>query len=517
MTQSTSYTNVFQVISDTNSLISLIIGEDLTLASVQSLAQARWQWIFNNWESLYGRFRPFAGGDQHLVAKLDDFRRFIESWRLGNRNNPLDILKNFLQVSPFLNLITLSELRLSPDEVALRDIEIDRLSNLGIEDFRAMLKLLRKRSAIAAQEIGLGDPDAAKLLGISVRQRKRSPSIDDLEEIERINRVYVIIEAMLSRELGRKKRPPNILKLTSQLVNPDSQVFFNNNFLSYTPRPFEISLEHMAQKYLGNRELWFELVTINNLQLPYIDEVGVKFPLLAAAATNNLIISSADRQNVPVGTKIGIGSHKYREEARVVERIILNENGTMILFLSGTQNINRFKPSEGAFVRIYAPSTTRSGSFILIPSEDSSEISTSTPTPSSDELRRLDAALLQFGIDIARNEKTGDLVFDPNGNFKFAAGLVNVRQTVLNALNTNEGELPFHPQFGINLGIGDRYFGTIDEALVFSQLLRDTLLADSRILGVQLGNLETSGTGMSMTILVTIAGSNQAMPLSFVV
>jgi hypothetical protein len=346
--------------------------------------------------------------------------------------------------------------------------------------------------------------------------RQRQATIEDLEDIEDLNKLYNFAEGLLFRAQQTQKRPPNVLALSNQLIDSLSPVVFDDTFVSYIPQPFEISIEHMAQKHLGDRQRWFELATINNLQPPYVDEVGVKFPLLAPAAVNSLIISSDNHQNAPVGTKVSVGSYRFKEDVRIIERVSLNENGTMIVFLSGSQNLNRFKPSEGAFVRVYAPHTARAGSYILVPSKTPSNISTSVPTPSSDELRRLDAALLQFGVDIARDDKTGDIAVDSNGNFKFAAGLVNVRQSVLNALKTVQGELPFHPRFGVNFNIGGKFFGTTDEALLFGELLRDTLLADTRLKNVQIQEVSTTGTGIALTLLVTIAGASQPLPLSFI-
>lgn len=512
----TAYTTVYQALNDVNMYIKRLSGQPFALGNIQPLAQARWTWIVDNWISLSPAFKTFANGSQPLEAKYEDFSRFVTSYRLGNKNNPLDTLSNFVQILPFLDLISINSLQLSPDEAALRDRETDRIDKLAIEDFRNIIKFLRVKAANKAQEIGLGDADAAKLLGIQQVQRKRGATIQDLEDIEQINDVRKFAEQLLFRALRTQKRPPDVVSLSNQLIDPASPVIFDDSFVSYVPQPFEISLEHMAQKYLGNRRFWFELVTINNLQPPYVDEIGEKFPLLAPAAANNLIIADTRRQDVPVGTKISIGSHKFREEARIIERTILNENGSMILFLSGKQDVSRFKSSEGAFVRIYAPHTVRANSYILIPSRNPSQISTSVPTPTSDELRRLDKALLQFGVDIARDERSGDAVFDQTGNFKKAAGLANVRQAVLHALKTVRGELPFHPNYGINVNIGGRFFGTTDEALIFSQLLRDTLLADVRFNDIQIARIATTGTGIALTIVVTIAGSTQPLPLSFI-
>jgi hypothetical protein len=509
------YTNLYQVITDANTYTKLLSNSPLSLGDFQVLAQNRWTWIVTNWSSFSESFMEISNGDEVLLRKFEDFERFINSYKLGNTTNPLNQINNFLNVQPFLDLILLSSLSLSPDELIYKNQEIERIQKLDIEDFQNMQRFLRYDAADRAQIIGLGDEDAAKLLGLQTKAKQRSATIADLEDIDQINETHAFIDSLIYFLKESQKRPPNVLALTKQTINPASKITFDDTFVSYVPKLFEISLEHMALKYMGDQQYWLELVTVNNLQPPYIDLVGEKFPLLAPAASNNLIISDSRKSDVPVGTKIGIGSHRYREETRIVDRVIANDNGTLILFLSGNQDINRFKPSEGGFVRIYQPGTTRPGQFILIPSRDASEISSSIPTPSRDDLRRLDLALLQFGVDFARDEKN-DLSIDAGGNFRLVAGLPAVKQAALNALKTIRGDLPFHPNYGVTVDIGSRFFGSTNEAVIFGQLLRESLLQDGRYRAVEIAKVSTTGTGIAVSLLITIAGSTQPLPLSFI-
>jgi hypothetical protein len=255
-------------------------------------------------------------------------------------------------------------------------------------------------------------------------------------------------------------------------------------------------------------------VTVNNLQPPYVDEAGERYLLLSPGASNNIIISSERRNDIHVGAKIGIGSYKVKEEARIIEKITYNSDNTMVLFLSGAVDLVKLKTSEAAFVRIYKPHTVNSGSFILIPSSLPTA-NLPTTTPGSDALRRLDAPLLKFGVDLARSP-TGDISIDANGNLAMAAGLQNVRQAVLYHLKTTAGDLPFHPTFGINAAIGERYYGTRDEVMIFAQLLSDAVMTDPRFTGVMIQDIKATNTGMSITFLAQIAGLDAQIPLSFV-
>lgn len=510
------YTSVYQVLNDLDLFSRIGQGQDFFLGNFQSLAQNRWTWIVENWgKSLRERFKAAIKGDQDLDRKFDDFQRYIDSWNLGNRNNPFSTIANFLNVIPFLNIIALKEMKLSPDEIALREKEKDRVSNLSIEDIQAMISFLRKEQALRAQALGLGDDDAAKVTGIGTGIKQRAATIDDLEQIEELDQIIKYALTLIVNLQQTSGRQPNVLALTQQNLSSNSSIKFVTNYQSAVPVPFEISLQHMAKKFLGRSDLWFELVTINNLQPPFVDESGSKFPLLAPAAVNNLIIADTRKTDIGVGTKIKIGSYKFAEESRIIEKLIFNDNGTMVLFLSGAQDLNKFKPGEKAFVRIYDPQTTRQGEFVLIPRTQASP-SKSGKTPESDELRRLDKALLDFGVDIFVNDENDDFAFDANGNIKVAAGFTNVKQAALNALKTVRGELAFHPGYGVNADIGGRFYGTTDEALIFGEILRETLLKDKRFTQVLISNVSTTGTGISISLIVQIAGSNQPIPLNFI-
>lgn len=512
----TSYTSTFQVINDLDLYSRVGQKQSFTLGNFPAIAQNRWVWIFNNWTSKFrDKFKNAILGNGDLQKKFDIFQRFISSWALGNTNNPLASSTNFATASYFLDLIPLSSLQLDPSEISLANQEIARVSAFLVQDFEAMISFIRKQQSLTASILGLGDADASTLTGIGVGIQQRQPTIEDLIELEELDELIKYTQTIILNLQSSAGRQPNILARNNQFVDPVSNVSFVQNYLSSTPIPFEISLQHMAKKYLGSQDRWYELVTINNLLPPYEDEVGTKYALLAPPAANNLIIPDTQKNDIAVGIKVNIGSYRYAEEQRIIENIIFNSNGTMILFLSGAQNLTQFKPSEGAFVRIYAPQTTRKGQFVLIPSTTAAPLP-SPKTPQSDALRQLDTALLDFGVDVYINDLTNDLVFDASGNFQLASGFINVKQAALNALKTIQGELVWHPTYGVNADVGGRFFGSTDEILVFGQLLRETLLQDPRFTNVLISNVSTTGTGIAIGLEVQIAGTHNPIPLNFV-
>lgn len=510
------YTDLFSVLNDVDLYMTVRRGDVLTLGLLQPLARGRWQWLVDNWNiSLYQRFKTFADGDNTLEQRLEDLDRLVTSYRLGNNRNPLDSFDTFVLFSKFLSTIRLSELALSAEEKILVALEQQRVQDFVIEDFRAMTFYLRQQQALDSYRIGLGDPIGGRLNGAVPVARQRSATIGDLSQLDDALQILKFIEGIIIDFKNTQDKAPDLISIANRNLGPNSTTTFNDTYRSSVAVPFEFNLQHMAKKYLGSEDLYFELVTINKLQPPYIDEVGQKLLLLAPGAVNNIIVPGTLRDSMPVGTKLNIGSYRIREESRIVEKVVENTDGSLIVFLSGAQDLSKLKTTEGAFIRVYAPRTLNSGSFVLIPLTVASP-NAAKYTPSSDQLRRLETALLNFGVDILRDEKTRGLVVDANGNLAFAAGLVNVRQAVLSALKTTQGELTFHPEYGVSVQIGDKYYGTTDEAVIFANALRDTLLRDPRYEDIQILGLQTTGTGISLSLLVSVQGVGAPIPLSFV-
>jgi len=509
-----NYTSIPQILTDIDLFNTINAGAPFNLGQLPAVASNRWQWLVDNWNVYSPVLQEIAVPSDTQTQAYEDLSRNVLSYQLGSNINPLQNINFFYEVSALLSVIELPSLTLTPQERVLVASEQSRIEALTIDDFRNMRVFLRKRSAIGASQIGLGDQIADTLVGVTPVAQQRSATVDDVVNLSYISDLIAFVEGVIINFKDAVQRSPDLLAFSNQNISPDSPVVINDTYLSSVALPFEISLDHMAQKYLGDSQLFYELVTVNKLQPPYVDMVGTKWPLLAPGALNNVAIASTPVDSVPVGTKIAIGSYKLREESRIVEKVVANGTN-LTLYLSGAQDLAKLKTSEGAYVRIYAPNTVNQGSFILIPLTIAA--ATAGPyTPDNGQLRQLDAALLAFGVDWLRDEKTGAYVVDANGNFAYAAGLANVRQAVLFALRTTQGELPFHPNYGITSQIGEQYYGTIDEAAVFTNALRTTLLRDARFTNIQVTNLSATNTGISIGLLVQIAGLSQAIPLSYV-
>lgn len=512
-----AYTNLQDLKIDLQLYVNLQTSGQLDLSLFPALAKQRYPWIVANWNDLYAVFKTYSNGDEELEAALKDFDSSVQGYKLSTSTNPLNTLENaekFEMYSEFLSLISIQGIGLTAAEISLVSLEIQRIANLTIDDFRSMLSFMNKYISIRASSLGLYDADGFSALNAPSVSREKAATVSDLSSIGAMIESRKYIESIILSLKASVDRPPNLLTTANANIS-GGNVTVNTAYVSAIAVPFMISLENMAKMYLDDSALWYELVTVNNLQPPYVDEVGKKYLLVAPGAGNNVTISADRRNDLHVGASVAIGSVRMREEQRVVNRMSYNNDNTMVLYLSGEADLNKLQKTEGAFVRIYAPHTMNSGSFIKIPLNVSTGLSSGL-TPKNDELRRLDQALLNFGIDVAQDDVTGDLSVAANGNFTMAYGLKNVRQTVSNIINTVKGELPFHPNYGLDSSIGYKMFGPGDMGTIISEMVTQSIQKDKRFTSVVVKNLTMSGTSVSMLVVVKIQGSSQLIPLSFV-
>lgn len=511
-----NYTHLFSLRQDLLLFLANYYKEPITLDIVPALASSRFVWIVDNWKKLRPIFFSVLNGDKQLDSSFKSLENYVKSWRMGSRKNPFDNINLLNRFAPFLSTLTVESISPTPEETNFINLELKRVSEFTIDSFKKMIEFLRNQRVFLSNDIGLNDPNAAKITGIAPTRKIRSATLDDLESLEGYVELIQMIQGIIFDLQQRADRPPNLLAWANLNLDDESGVSVDNAYRSSVSVPFEISLEHMAKKYLGDSKKVYELVTINQLQPPFVDNYGTKVKLSTPAAKNSVIIPSTHKKSLHVGSKVRIGSAKHAEELRLVEQVLDNKNNSLTLLLSGENNLSRFVPKDNAYIRVYAPATITEGDFINMPLYLTSPVQLAK-TPNDSRLRRLDRQLLQFGVDIARNHRTNDALVDENGNFVYQFGLSNVRQAVLYALRTSLGELPMHPNYGFSDNIGSVFYGSDTETEALSMMIQNTILRDSRFSDAVVNKISLTPNSISIQLVVFIVGSDIPVPLTYTV
>jgi hypothetical protein len=369
--------------------------------------------------------------------------------------------------------------------------------------------LLRYVDTLTAT-IGKDDSTINALLGLPVIARQRAPNDNDYQEMDTILSLVDFIDGIIFDLRKQSKSKPNLLNTFNNTVT--NGVRFKDNYLSAIAVPFQLSLEDMAKRFLGNTNKWFEIVEINNLQAPYVDNVGTKVKFLSPATLKSIRVTSSIRAKISIGTRVKIGSTFGVEQSRTVEKIIDNRDGTMTLDLSGQAISLKF--ADSPFMRYYAPSTVNEESMILIPVD----IASPALNPNfnkSGQFKNLDSALAAFGVDFKRDETSGDLIIDKQGNFELVGGMDAIRQAVLYILKTRQGALENHPEYGVPVQQGSRFSGIREDGLIIAEAVRQSLVQDGRFSFVAITGIDITPNSASINLLVSLPGANNLIPLGF--
>ena len=515
-----AYTYLDQVISDYLGYVKVSKNIQFNLSDVPTIAIDRWDWFVKNWElNLYPNIKKILPKSHFFTNLLKDMNNEVVTQKLfpTSSTNPFLNLNKFIKYKPLLSNISLSDINLSPSETIVLKEEQKRLRDLSVTEFKDMTFFLRNSASTAAQIVGLGDDDGAAVQNFSISEAQRGYSSQELEQIGDIFDLADEIDGIIYDLQQKTAQDPNLLAVANKNTDVDSRVVFNQAYTSAIAVPFVDSLEYMAEQFLGSKDSWFELASLNNLQPPYVDKTGTKEFLLGPGTLSSIKMSSSKANMLKVGSKLRIGSYTVREEIRSVLKIIKFDDGTMILSLSGNPDLSKLKTTEKPYVKIYKPQTANEDTMILVPVDAQSSL-VKGKQPSLDVLKRLDKALLDFGVDIRRDERSGELQVGKNGDFDIVYGMSAVKQAVYSLLKTNINELPFHPDYGVPFAnaIGDRFYGSIELAAAFSDILREVIISDGRYSEVSIENLTVNETSISINLIVAVDGSNVIIPLSFI-
>jgi len=106
-----------------------------------------------------------------------------------------------------------------------------------------------------------------------------------------------------------------------------------------------------------------------------------------------------------------------------------------------------------------------------------------------------------------------DLSENARGDLDTIEGMPNLEQAVEIKFSTEQGELPTHPEFGLQVPIGSK--ALVRTLVGFQMNARASLLADSRISNVRQLGFQLSGNTVNVTADLDIADVDQSVAISF--
>jgi len=287
----------------------------------------------------------------------------------------------------------------------------------------------------------------------------------------------------------------------------------------YTIKPSD-TIQKIAMKH-GLGEDWTILITINNLEYPYI--VPVDFPREGTARGEVRLTShSQSPLTIPEGTVLVATTTSGQSlqyttmaditippQASATVSIQAESFGSVYNLPAGTPLTFR-DPSLAILVTVETPHPLTGGFYRRV--KKYGEV---LYIPMAEHPPRTIDLVRAYGVDIATDENR-EITIGTNQDVTLVVGVENLSQALRRAILTEKGSYFLHPWYGSNL---HQYLGEpiSDDLLKIIEVeLRETILRDVRVQAVERITMAVHGDAITVNCLIRTT-MDLAFPLQLVI
>lgn len=400
--------------------------------------------------------------------------------------------------------IKVSGIPLDPSQTkALSNID-DKTTNLNTADFDNMKASLQSVIKSIEDAVGLGDGAGF-----------RPANFDDLSILGALNDSIIAADAFspingVKDKISMHDAVQNVI----QLYTDGTETLLDAAPLGakLVPVPYGFNMKEIASLYLDDPDKDLDIITLNALSPPYIDEVGTVVKLVTNAALDTIIIPNTAQ--VYIGQKIEIFSNTVPLEKRQILQSIV-QGSNIQLTLSGGDPLDNLLLSDNASIRYYAPNTINSGTYMLIPVD-----STPATTNSAPDARKvyatadLDLVDKIMGVDIL-TDSTGDIVILPQGDIKYATGVTAGLQALRTLIGTSLDSYMRHKEYGAGLSLGSSNAEVTAKEIQLS--IKQNILSDPRFASINDLSINLMGSALIVNVSVNLANGSGIVSTSFTI
>lgn len=523
----------YQAIADTNLWLKTRTGDDLVLADIPSLVPLRWVYFRDNWDFIKQGLVNNIKNDPNpdfFNQQIIDFSKFIDAQRIGSQKvNPFGDSKTFYQYYAIFNNTRIDAINLTNEEVALMTTEVSRIKAFSKNDFVKNKQTITDYRDQVADMYGLSDPAYNAAFNKSSIPPQITATIVEENYLLTLQYSIKTIDFILANLFAVDAAIDPFALARANANNP------NVNIGSYKSGTlvkinYGEDLESLANRYLGDPNKWIDIAIANGLKPPYIDEVGIRIPLLSNAKGSQINLAETDSTGALNIDRLYINQPILlfsNTEVVPDQRTITNikqvpVSGEIIIEVDGAADLSKYQLSENAAVRVYQPNTINSSFFVLIPSPNvlpdnrMDEVPWFLAKSATDEKRAK--------IDLAIDDE-GEINFTTNGDIRLSYGLENAVQAIKLKVITELGSLRYHPTFGLVNVVGKTNNDIDGIRNLIIQSLTNQVEADSRFDRIESLDVEylvnsTTNQGvaaMAIIMSVRLAGGSRVLPISFTV
>lgn len=420
----------------------------------------------------------------------------------------LNVLNNPQANFSLFNEVPLDSLKLTAAQQATISQIAETARATSVDDLKKYRATMLELALQLSNNFGAGDAYYNQVYGRPAPSERIQPM--SLEEYDILKAIYDVIDSYdtltATNEVDDMKRKSNMEYVAGLADLSDIQFNIPTSKI-LAPVPFGLTIEGIALRYLGDPQRWLEIVTLNNLRDPYIDEDGFQYSLLSNATGRQITVGSQD--NLYLGQRVVLKSATQTPDARRILGIDRLSDTSFLLTLDGEPNLDGFTTADRSYLQAYLPGTVNSQQKIFIPSDLPASNGPNITPPASTQgdpltgMSKVDWLLTEDG-DVARNSY---------GDFRLASGMTNLIQALKTKIGSVKSTIMLHPGFGLGIKPG---ISTADVSAqqIFDDL-NDLIKEDQRFQGLASLQIEINGPTMIINMGVTIAGQQGVFPLTF--
>lgn len=420
-----------------------------------------------------------------------------------------DVFQNPEENFDLFDGITVDDLTLQPAQRLAIESELERVRLLTIDDFRDFRQEMVNLAHDIADNFGAGDATYSNIYGLPApKERPIEMTVEENEVLQAIFEAVQVFDILTSTKQYDDFTIQSPMDFVGGLANESGIDFQQFSSKLLVPVPFGLTIEEIAARYIQDSSKWLEIVTLNRLRSPYIDEIGFTYSMLSNAEGRQFNVDDTE-DNLFVGQKITILSNAQPPITRKIISVEKIGDNNFLVTVDGLDNLDVFQTSANARMTGYLPGTVNSQNQIYLPIDAPSDPDDRTfeianvPTTALNKLAKVDF-LLTDQFDIAINSV---------GDFRLSSGLTNLIQALKLKIRTQKGTLLRHLDYGVGLEHGVSVADIENGEIIKS--LNAMIESDNRFESIDSLSIRLNGSTMAIDMSLRIANGSGILPISF--
>ena len=383
--------------------------------------------------------------------------------------------------------------------------QMDNITPGEIRDIATQFKVVSDNYAYSA---GMMDATYAKTYGLRIplESEMREPTEQDIllaVSIEEARDALLTTLASGDLYVNEERNPMNS---ANDALEDDDKISTPS---SAFPVPVNrgATLEDIAIQYLGDATRSREIVLLNDLKSPFIDEIGFDLNIYNCSGRSFIVKDTsklAIRQSIRI---TGVLMPVSRRRIMNIEPLGGNE---FKITVDGQPDLNQY--DSGKYPKLLArlPGTVGTGDVLIMPSDEPADDQSLLRSTGLTE--RLSYAEKIFKVDCALHPITSDLVVSSSGDIARSYGYQNAIQAIKMTIETERKELFLHPDYGISAQIG-RVINT-ELYKEITERIRSAIIKDPRFNNATV-SIKKDGTAVRISVEVIGSNGTGRIPLEF--